>query len=81
MAAATLTSKGQITIPKTIRDRLGLEPGDRIDFVLEGEGQVVLRPRTRDFRALEGILYRPGRKPVSVEQMRAGLQKRFRRST
>ena len=40
---ATLTSKGQLTIPKAIRDRLGLKPGDRVDFSQTGEGVVELR--------------------------------------
>jgi AbrB family looped-hinge helix DNA binding protein len=69
MAVATLTSKGQTTIPKEIRDRLGLEPGDKLDFVVEADGRVVLRPATRDVRELRGMLRRRGRKPVSLEEM------------
>ena len=69
MAVATLTSKGQTTIPKEIRDRLGLEPGDKLDFVVEADGRVVLRPATRDVRELRGMLRRKGRKPVSLEEM------------
>lgn len=45
MTIATMTSKGQLTVPKVVRDRLGLEPGDRIEFVESGQGQVVLRKR------------------------------------
>jgi antitoxin PrlF len=69
MAVATLTSKGQTTIPKEIRDLLGLEPGDKLDFVVESDGRVVLRPATLDVRQLRGLLRRQGRKPVSVEEM------------
>jgi AbrB family looped-hinge helix DNA binding protein len=43
MATATLTSKGQMTVPKEIRDLLGLESGDRIDLVPDGNGSVAMR--------------------------------------
>lgn len=47
MATATMTSKGQLTVPKEIRDRLGLKPGDKIDFVpVAGDG-VAMRKRCR----------------------------------
>jgi AbrB family looped-hinge helix DNA binding protein len=69
MAVATLTSKGQTTIPKEIRDLLGLAPGDKLDFVVESDGRVVLRPATLDVRELRGLLRKKGRKPVSLEQM------------
>ena len=69
MAVATLTSKGQTTIPKEIRDLLKLAPGDKLDFVVESDGRVVLRPATLDVRALRGMLQKKGRKAVSLEQM------------
>lgn len=69
MPVATLTSKGQTTIPKEIRDMLGLAPGDKLDFVVESDGRVVLRPATLDVRELRGILRRKGAKPVSLEEM------------
>jgi AbrB family looped-hinge helix DNA binding protein len=69
MPVATLTSKGQTTIPKEIRDLLGLAPGDKLDFVVESDGRVVLRPATLDVRELRGMLRKKGRKPVSLEQM------------
>ena len=55
----TVTSKGQVTIPKPVRDRLGIEPGNAVDFVLTPDGRVILvkvgddRPRNR-FEALRG---------------------------
>jgi antitoxin PrlF len=76
MPRATMTSKGQITIPKSVRDALHLHPGDRLDFILDGEGKAVLRPATMDVRDLEGILHRPGTKPVSVERMRQIVARR-----
>ena len=69
MAAATLTSKGQTTIPKEIRDFLGIGPGDKLDFVVESDGRVILRPATLDVRQLRGMLKRSGRKAVTLEEM------------
>jgi len=45
--ATTITSKGQVTIPKHIRDALGLRPGSAVDFAVGNEGQVVLVPAKR----------------------------------
>jgi len=62
MSTATLTSKGQTTIPKDIRDRLHLKPGDRLEFVVQADGRVLMIPATIDVRALKGILPKPKRK-------------------
>lgn len=77
MAVSTVTSKGQMTIPKEIREYLKLHPGDKIDFIIE-EGKVVMEPTTLDVKELEGILYKPHKKAVSVEEMKTAVQKRFR---
>jgi antitoxin PrlF len=69
MSTATVTSKGQITIPKEIRKLLQVEEGDRIDFVIEGADRVVMRKPGRSLRSLKGLLYRKGRKPVTIEEM------------
>ncbi len=71
MSGAKLTSKGQITLPKSVRDRLRLATGDRVEFV-ETEAGFVLRTATRDIRELKGILPRPPR-PVSIEEMNAAI--------
>lgn len=68
MPTATLTSKGQITLPKEIRDRLRLGKGDQVDFVLEDDGRVVLRPTATDLRELRGMLRAP-KSPTTVEAM------------
>jgi antitoxin PrlF len=60
MPTATLTSKGQTVIPKAIRDHLGLHPGDALDFVVQDNGDVLIRPATEDIRRLKGLLHRPG---------------------
>jgi len=67
--AATLTSKGQTTIPKEIRDGLGIKPGDRMTFTLMPDGTVVLRVKRKSVMDLAGVLHKKGRKPVSIDQM------------
>lgn len=76
MPSATLTSKGQVTLPKAIRDLLRLGSGDRVDFVVKEDGSVVLRPATVHVRELKGFLHRKGIKPLSVEQMNAIIRRR-----
>ena len=68
-AAATLTSKGQTTIPKEIRDSLGIKPGDRMTFTLMLDGTVVMRVKRKSVVDLAGVLHKKGRKPVSIAQM------------
>lgn len=66
---ATLTSKGQTTIPKEIRDRLSMKPGDRMTFTLMPDATVVMRLKTKSITELAGMLHKKGRKPVPVEQL------------
>jgi len=66
---ATLTSKGQTTIPKHIRDSLGMKTGDRLTFTLLSGGVVLLRVKNKSVMDLAGRLYKKGRKPVPVEQL------------
>jgi antitoxin PrlF len=75
MAAATLTSKGQITIPQEVRRRLNLDAGDRVEFVELPDGDFLIRPAVQDVRMLKGMLRRPA-KPVSLEDMRAAVRAR-----
>ena len=79
MPEATLTTKGQVTIPKAVREHLKLETGSRVDFVFEADGRVVLKPVTRHVRELAGLLHRPGQRPISVSQMDAGIASHVRR--
>lgn len=69
---ATLTSKGQITIPKPIREAFHLRASHRVDFVLAEGGQVLLVPVTRSVKRLKGILPKPAR-AVSLEAMEAAI--------
>ena len=70
---ATVTAKGQITIPKAVRDRLHLSAGDTVDFVLEASDRVVLRPLVGSVRDLAGMLRRPGARPVSPAEIEEAL--------
>lgn len=73
MPTATITSKGQITLPIEVRERLGLRRGDRVEFLIASDGTVRLRPLGGSVRDLAGFLYRPGRPPVTLEEMEQGL--------
>jgi len=64
---ATLTSKGQTTIPKPIRDSLGMKTGDRMNFTLMPDGTVVMRVKNKHVSEHAGLLYKKGRKPVPIE--------------
>ena len=65
---ATVTSKGQVTIPKPIRDRLHLVPGDKIDFILDEAGDLRVTPVAVPVARLKGMVPRPA-SPVSLKEM------------
>ena len=69
MIDATVTSKGQTTIPKEIRDQLGIKAGDRITFTLMPDGTMIVRAKTRSILDLAGRLHRKGRKAVPTRQL------------
>jgi AbrB family looped-hinge helix DNA binding protein len=75
MSTATITSKGQVTIPKEVRDALNLQAGHRVDFELQKDGNVLVRPRTVDFMKLRGIVKSKRRTPVSLEEMDLAIAK------
>ncbi len=68
MTTATMTSKGQITIPKDVRIRLGLGTGDRVEFVEIQDGIFQIASATQDVQALKGIVPKP-KKPVTIAKM------------
>ncbi len=69
---ATMTSKGQITIPKPARDALQLHPGDRVEFVLGDDGRLFLLSASKPIVSLKGMLPKPA-SPVSLEDMDAAI--------
>jgi len=68
---SAITVKGQATIPKVIRDHLGLKPGDRVKFFIHPDGTVVLLPK-RPVWTLRGIVT-PRHRPVTIEQMNEAI--------
>lgn len=69
MAETTLTSKGQVTVPREIRERLGLASGDKLAFTLLSDGTVIMRAKTRRLLDLAGSLTRSNQPHVTIEQM------------
>lgn len=76
---ATITAKGQVTVPKPIRDKLRLKPGDRIDFILDSGDQVRVVPVTASAKQLKGMVPKP-RKPVTLEQIDDAIVRAYERS-
>ena len=80
MAETTITTKGQCVVPKKIRDYMRLNPGDKIDFIIQEDGEVYVRPVTLDVRQLKGQMKKLGRKPVSLKEMEKAVRKRAGKS-
>jgi AbrB family looped-hinge helix DNA binding protein len=79
MSTSTLTSKGQITLPKTIRERLHLRAGDKVEFIVLDDGRVELIPVTAPVTRLKGMVP-PPKKPVSLEAMETAIRRRAGRT-
>jgi len=77
MAIARLTSKGQVTIPKAVRDTLHLHTGDKLEFVVTQNGDVLIRPITKNVDDVVGKLHKPAREPVSIEEMDSAIRHRI----
>jgi antitoxin PrlF len=75
---AVMSSKGQIVIPKEIREKLGLDVGDRVQFIEEPNGGFRIVPARGDIRGLKGIVPKP-QAPVSINEMRKAISRRARR--
>ncbi len=74
MSVATITSKGQVTIPKDVRDALRLRAGHRLEFVALDDGTILVRPLTVDIRDLFGIL--KSDRHATVEEMNEAIRQR-----
>ena len=85
MTVATLTSKGQTTIPKEIRKKLGLKPGAKLHFNLMPDGTISVRAKAGTLKDLAGILHRAGTRSVTVEEMNEAVARaavaRYRRGS
>ncbi len=78
MALATLTTKGQVTIPKQIRESLKLHTGDKIEIVVTEKREAIIRPISKKVDDIFGKLHRPERKAVSVESMNNAIKNRMK---
>ena len=65
---ATMTSRGQVTLPKPIRDKLNLRPGDKIEFMIVEDGSLLVTPCTAPVTRLKGMVPRP-ETPLSLEDI------------
>ncbi|MFQ3168803.1 MAG: AbrB family looped-hinge helix DNA binding protein [Limisphaerales bacterium] len=71
---ATITSKGQVTLPKALREALNLSTGDKLSFALRGKGEVRMTPKHSPVQKLKGILPVPD-SSVSLDEMKLAVQK------
>lgn len=78
MITATVTSKGQITLPKAVRESLKLRSGDKIAFVINDKEEAVLKPVTKSVDQVFGLLHKKGQKPVSVEEMDQAIKNKMK---
>jgi AbrB family looped-hinge helix DNA binding protein len=72
METATLTAKGQVTLPAAVRTALKLEAGSQVEFVEIGHGQFAIVAATRHVQELKGILRKPA-KPVTLQDMEEAI--------
>lgn len=80
MPLTTVTNKGQVTIPKAVRDSVGLKTGDKLEFVIIESGEAFLRPVTKKVDDVFGRLHKPGKKPVSIEEMDDSIKQKMRKA-
>ncbi|ALF52344.1 AbrB family transcriptional regulator [Nostoc piscinale CENA21] len=74
MVSTIITTTGQVTIPKEIRNYLNLDAGSKVDFVIDENGAVKLIPLNVPVQTLSGILHRPGTKSATLEEMETAIQ-------
>jgi len=77
MALATLTTKGQVTIPKIIRESLKLNTGDKIEIIVTEKREAIIRPVSKKVDDIFCKLHKPGRKAVSLEAMDDAIRNRM----
>lgn len=78
MALATLTTKGQVTIPKKIRESLKLHTGDKIEIIVTEKREAIIRPISKKVDDLFCKLHKPGRKAVTIEAMNDAISNRMK---
>ena len=72
MQSSTITTKGQITIPKDIRNLLKVDKGDRVEFLVDNKGVVTIWPITTDITTLKGLVPKP-KNHISLNDMKKAI--------
>jgi antitoxin PrlF len=80
VSKATITSKGQVTIPKAVRELLHLHSGDKVDFVVSEKGEAIMRPVAKSAREVFGLLAKKGQARRSVQEMDDAVRKAMSRA-
>ena len=70
---STVTDKGQITLPKALRDKLGIRPGSKVEFALQPDDTVRMRVLARGSAGLFGLLAMPGETARTLDELDAGV--------
>ena len=80
MSLSTLTSKGQITIPKSLRESMSIDAGDKVEFIINEQNEVVIKPITKKAIDVFGQLSKYKKdKPVSIEEMNEAIGMQFKK--
>jgi len=79
MAQSIITSKGQVTIPKKVREKLHLQRGDKVDFILREDGSAILQPMAKSVEDVFGMLAKKNGKSFSTEEIDDQLKKAIKR--
>jgi len=80
LTIATLTSKGQITIPKKVREHLQLRTGDRLEFRIENDGSIRIYPIARKVADVFGVFAEKAKRPYSTDEVKDHLKQAFRKT-
>lgn len=78
MVQATITSKGQVTIPKEIRELLKLHAGDKIEITVTEKGEAIVKPISKKVDDIFCKLHKPGRSAVSLEAIDDAIKSRMK---
>ena len=79
MPTSTMTSKGRLTVPKKVRENLGLKSGDRVTFVEQADGSFHMLAATSDIRVLKGYLPPPAKR-ITLEDMHQAIVRKALRT-
>ncbi len=78
MSTATITTKGQITIPKDVRESLSLKTGDKLEMIVTDNKEAIIRPISKSVEEVFGMLHNPEQKTITVQEMNDAIRKRMK---